>query len=382
MSSRNHLLLSIALLLIASVPLYSQGRNSFDIKPTGSFALSAGSYVDSGEGLTSGVYINDIRLGIIGNLGGGWNSELVMGLKGAKVSFKEIFLRYTFPQGHSSIQLGHFSEPFGLEFIESPPFNRFSSFSFPTQAFSAKRKVGVQYTYVNDFLWGGAGIFGDGNIPKGVTSGPQGYAFTARTVYNPLRGNGTIVHIGAAATFRRADGNGSSERTITFSSNEENPFDGTEFASVTIPYARSQRKAVLEGILSFGRFSLMGEGYLVKVARTCNLTPYRAEGAYLQAGLLLGGDHTYGYDPTKARLGMCRVGTWEIMLRVSHLDLNDMSASLYGGKMKGVSINANWYATPFIRVRLSAGRTSTDAYCKVGEGYYNTISAQIMVMLN
>jgi len=343
--------------------------------------VSGGTFSDRPD-LASGLRVNDIRLGIRADLGNGWDSELIMGFTRAQVSFKEIYLRYSFPDGRSRVQMGHFAEPFGLEYIESPPFNRFSSGSSPTQAFSAKRKVGIQYSRWNGSLWGAAGIFADGNLMKGVAPGPQGYAFTARAVLNPRRGDGAIIHVGTAATLRRADGNGSSERSVSYSSNGEVPFDETSFVAVTVPSARFQEKAVLEGIFSSGRFSLMGEGYLVRVTRTDGLATYHAGGAYLQAGFLLCGDRSYRYDTAKARFGMCRAGTWEIMLRGSVLDLDDSASSLYGGRMRGVTLNANWYASPFIRVRLSAGRMETGSHCPVGEGTFNSVSAQLMIMLN
>jgi len=372
----------IALLVITGGTAFAQELSSYQISPTGSFTLSGGSYTDAGEGSASGLKVNDIRLGIRSDLGDRWTSELIMGFTDAKVSFKEMYLRYTFPNRLSNVQLGHFPEPFGLEFIESPPFNRFSSSSSPTQAFSAKRKIGIQYTRRNDFLWGAAGIFADGNVMSGAINGPQGYAFTGRLVANPRRGDGCIIHTGVAATWRRADGNGISDRSVSFSSNGESPFDGASYAAITIPQAYAQEKVALEGIFSSGRFSLMGEGYLAKVSRTGDLVPYNAGGCYAQAGFLLSGDRSYSYEGSKARLGMCSAGTWEIMIRYSYLDLNDDGSSLYGGMLEGMTLNANWYATPFIRLRFGIGRIATDSYCTAGEGSVTNFHAQIMIMLN
>jgi len=379
---RNRILLISALLGLWTGTLSAQGRQFFDIKPTGSITFSGGSFVIGGEGLTTGLKVNDIRLGLRADIGHGWSSELIMGFTRGQVSFKEMYLCYTFPGGRSRVQTGHFSEPFGLEYYEAPPFNRISSFSSPTQAFAAKRSVGIQYTRWNDVLWGAAGLFADKNLMKGVTPGPQGYAFTARALWNPRRGNGAIVHAGLAATYRRADGNGTKERSIAFSSDAEAPFDATAFAAVTVPSAHSQAKLAFEGIFSSGRFLLTGEGFLARVFRTDGLVPYDAGGAYVQAGCILRGDRSYSYDEAKAKLGMCRTGTWEIMLRASVLDLDHAGSSLYGGKLSGLTLNANWYTTQFIRLRFSAGGMYAHQYSPMGEGLTGSISAQIMIMLN
>jgi len=375
-------ILVLAFLALAACPLSAQGRPSYKIKPTGSFTMSAGAFPGAEGNYTQGMRVNDLRLGLRADLDSGWESELILGFTRGKVSFKEIFLRYAFPDRRSAFQFGHFAEPFGLEYIESPPFNRFASGASPSQAFAAKRKVGLQYMRWNDCLWGAAGVFADGNLMTGVTAGPQGYAFTARAVLNPRRGQGKILHAGAAATWRRADGNGDADRSVAFASNAEVPFDATNVATVTVDAARAQAKVAFEGILSFDRFCLMGEGYLTRVSREYDLAPYRAGGCYAQAGILLCGDRHYKYDATKARLSMCSSGTWELMLRGSLLDLNDNISKLYGGRMFGLSLNANWYATPFIRIRLSAGRTATDVHCQCGEREIYSISAQLMIMLN
>jgi len=362
--------------------LPAQDRETSDIRPTGSFTLSGGNLPYWGERGSAGLNVNDIRAGFRVGIGNGWDAEMILGFTGGQLSFKEMFLRYSFPDGCSRIQAGHFVEPFGLEYIESPPFNRFNSFSSPTQAFSAKRSVGVQYSRWSSYLWGTAGIFSDGTLMNGAKAGPQGYALTGRFILNPLRSDGSIAHTGLAATWRRADGNGEGERTISYSSNGESAADRTAYVSISVPSAYAQRKVVWETILSFGRFCFSGEYYRAMVDRTDGQETYNAGGAYAQAGILLTGDRMYRYDLSKARLAMCNAGTWELMARWSVLNLNDTDAGLLGGRMTGVTLGLNGYLASFLRLRLSIGRQSTDASSLVGKGSAYNANVQIMLMFN
>ncbi len=362
-------------------PALLRAQEPVTFTPAGSFTLDGNACLQGSDAISTGMAFSDVRFGGKYSLGPRWKGEIVFGFTRQQLSFREIYLRHLSEDGNAFIQVGHFAEPFGLEYIESPPFNRFITPSAPSQLFAAKRKVGIQYARWTPSVWFSAGLFADGNLAKTALHGPQGYAVTGRMLLNPWRETGRILHMGVSGTWRRADGNGTEDRSVSFSSNGENGVEKTAFLDVTVPYASSLQKAGLEGLCSFGRFSAQGELFGVRVLRFREDLPVcPAWGGYVQAGFLLTGDRGYTYDVSQARLLMCRPGTLELTGRFSYADLDDEALS--GGMFSGLTVGANWYIQSFLRLRLAYGRIHTDAHSAAGEGVRRSFCAQIMIMFD
>ena len=91
-----------------------------------------------------------------------------------------------------------------------------------------------------------------------------------------------------------------------------------------------------------------------------------ANGAYLQAGYFLTGEHrgfkqsAGAFDRTKTKSNFLENGrgAWEIAARYSTIDLNDVG--LGGGEQDSLTLAVNWYLNNFTRVMLNWVRADVE----------------------
>lgn len=332
--------------------------------------------------LGSGATISDIRLGVSGKYEK-FNGKIDIGFAKKGVSLKDVFIQYNFQQ-NSYARIGHFAEPFGLDYMESSGNIRFINAGCVTEAFAPGRKLGIEYIGWSKNFWYGGGIFGDTHFDQRLDyKGNDGYAITARGVYNPYQNEGQILHIGAAASFRTPDAtkDGSSERSVSYGANLGSMVNSTKFVNATIPNVTNTFKVAGEFVGAIGKFSLQGEYFYTQASRKNDLKKYQAWGTYGQVGFIAIGDG-YEYSKQWARLELPKPGTLEFAVRYSCLDLNDSEAEIQGGQQQQFTFGCNYYWKKFIRLRLNYNYAHLDKHALNGKENFNFISARIQVFLN
>jgi len=331
--------------------------------------------------LGSGATISDLRLGVSGKYGN-FAAKIDIGFAKKSVSFKDIFIEYDFRK-NSCIRLGHFAEPFGLDYMESSGNIRFIDAGPVTEAFASGRKLGLEYIgWAGDF-WYAAGIFADTHFAERTEyKGNDGYALTGRLVFNPYKEKGQILHLGVASTYRTPDAaKDGSERSVTYGANLGSMVNSEKFVNAVISDARNSFKIAGEFIGGIGKFSLQSEYFYVQTSRYDNLKKYKARGVYGQIGFIaIGGG--YEYAVPWARLALPKPGTLEFAARYSCLDLNSSHAGIYGGEQQQLTIGCNYYWKPFIRLRLNYNYAFMDKYAKNGKEHFNFLSARVQVFFN
>ena len=136
--------------------------------------------------LGSGATISDIRLGVSGKYEK-FVGKIDIGFAKKTVSLKDVFIEYDFKK-NSYVRLGHFAEPFGLDYMESSGNIRFINAGCVTEAFAPGRKLGLEYIGWSKNFWYGGGLFGDTHFDQRLDyKGNDGYALTGRGVYNPYQ---------------------------------------------------------------------------------------------------------------------------------------------------------------------------------------------------
>lgn len=93
--------------------------------------------------LGSGATISDIRLGVSGKYEN-FSGKIDIGFAKKGISLKDVFIQYNF-QKSSYARIGHFAEPFGLDYMESSGNIRFINAGCVTEAFAPGRKLGLEY---------------------------------------------------------------------------------------------------------------------------------------------------------------------------------------------------------------------------------------------
>ena len=331
--------------------------------------------------LGSGATISDIRLGVSGKYEK-FVGKIDIGFAKKTVSLKDVFIEYDFKK-NSYVRLGHFAEPFGLDYMESSGNIRFINAGCVTEAFAPGRKLGLEYIGWSKNFWYAGGIFGDTHFDQKLDyKGNDGYAFTGRFVYNPFKKEGQILHVGVAATFRTPDANkdGSASRSITYGANVGSMVNSTKFVNAVVTDANNSVKVAGELIGALGHFSLQSEYFYAQVDRKDNLEKYKAWGAYGQVGFIAIGSG-YEYATSWARLELPKPGTLEFAVRYSCLDLNNSDSAIYGGEQQQLTLGCNYYWKKFIRLRLNYNYVHLDKHALNGKEDFNFLSARVQVKI-
>ena len=332
--------------------------------------------------LGSGATISDIRLGVSGKYEN-FSGKIDIGFAKKTISLKDVFIQYNF-RSNSYARIGHFAEPFGLDYMESSGNIRFINAGCVTEAFAPGRKLGLEYIGWSKNFWYAGGLFGDTHFDQRLDyKGNDGYALTARGVYNPCRSEEHVLHIGAAASFRTPDATkeGVAGRAVSYGANLGSMANSTKFVNADITDVNHTFKVTGEFIGAMGRFSLQGEYFYVQADRKHDLKTYKAWGTYGQMGFLAIGNG-YEYATSWARLELPEPGSLEFAVRYSCLDLNDKETEILGGQQQQFTFGCNYYWKKFIRLRLNYNFAHLDKYALNGKENFHFISARIQVFLN
>ncbi|MFA8436441.1 MAG: OprO/OprP family phosphate-selective porin [Marinifilaceae bacterium] len=330
-------------------------------------------YMEDATDLSSKTSLSDVRL--YGKASWGkWDAKINFSFANNKVHAKDIYLNYSFSK-NSSIRVGNFFEPFGIQGSISSKDSRFIGNSFSGEAFSIGRSVGIAYTTFSDKYFLSGGVFG-GRIGNDEM-GDAGYSATAKAVYSPIVKEGMTFHIGASASYRLPDANGFDEKYNDDDYNREVVYAaGPEhkFLNAHIAHAGNELKLNAEVLATYGRFMVQSEYYTNKVYRKSNYDLQFAhsrpdmwgwsstekgfedwygvqrdiemDGYYVQAGFLVkGGD--YSYNAATAYINRPKAGSLELLARINKTNLNDIDGIFMQDKF--------WDADP---LKAAAGQTN------------------------
>ena len=278
-------------------------------------------------------------------------------------------------------------------------------FAGPTNTFSPGRSPGFMLRKnlkddkkVERFTWA-AGVFRPDGGDNGVgNKGTGGYAVTARITGLPWYDDGNLVHLGLAASERSlaagaTTDDASAPPTQTFSSNPEAHLMSTMISTGAIQ-ADGDLRIGSETAFIYGPFSFQGEYFWdkVNVANTTAISDPTFTGYYAQVAYTLtgerrgwkGADAFFGtITPNKNAFVNGGMGSWEVALRYSNLDLSDgsLTTGVQGGTMNIVTLGLNWYANPNMRVMwdLSRADVNTDDPALGKGGVSNILQMRVQV---
>jgi phosphate-selective porin OprO/OprP len=264
-----------------------------------------------------------------------------------------------------TLRVGHFKEFASLEELTSDNDTMFIERALPN-LFAPSRNVGVGLTnaFLDKRMTASLGAFRNTN-DQGVGGGDDNWAVTARVTGLPYyysvkterADKLQLVHVGAWTTYRETDG------SLRFRARPENHLAPRYLDTFgMIGTADSQTEFGVELASIYGPFTAQAEYMFDSIDRD-GADSAMMQGAYLQAGYILTGEHrTYKNQQgvldkvTPAKNFQISgdgggAGAWELAMRWSWLDFDDENVT--GGSQNDLTAGVNWYLNPNMRISFN-----------------------------
>lgn len=223
--------------------------------------------------------------------------------------------------------------------------------SLPVQAVNQGRRIGLDWTYENVPGWLlNAAVFSGGDL----NGDNDGTTWAARAVYNPVKTDTSVVHIGFAGSIEERD-----DEIARIRARPEANLTAIRLIDTGNLSGTDQIKRVgIEGAWSQGPFSLQGEFLTIDASRR-TARDYTAEGSYLYASWIVTGETRPYKSGAFANVKPKNdYGAVELGLRFSTLDLND--GIIYGGKQHDWTLGVNWYLGQHFKLQANYIRAFSD----------------------
>ena len=300
-----------------------------------------------------------------------WRAEVDVDVADNEIDVKDFWISYDRLGfiGSGLIKVGNFKEPFGLEMLVTSKYMTFLERGLLT-VFAPSRHIGIAY-----IMWGNnwsfsTGVFGE-ELEDTDKGEDEGYGITGRLTFAPLHQEAKTVHLGLAASYRTPDANVDKPDQVRFRSRPETHVARTRFLNTgRIKDVNNFTLFGLEAATVFGPFSVQGEYIRSHVSRKNGEPDVSFDGAYVFGSWLVSGEsrpyinQKRGVEGAFGEFGRIvpknEYGAWELVLRYSTLDLNDVDGGITGGRARNITIGLNWYANANMRIMANYVIVDTD----------------------
>lgn len=283
--------------------------------------------------------------------------------------FKDVWMSYNAIPTVGQLKVGHFKEPFSLDQLTSSKYIDFMERSL-ADALVPGRNWGAQLsnTFMDERIYYALGIFKDAD-DYGDSENADDWAITGRIAGTPYnRDENHLLHLGAAASFRKLD---SSDNSIRIRQRPE--------IHIADRYIDTQIAGMMSGINQVygvddfyllggeaawvhGPLTLQGEAMMAEYNSTVLASDPSFWGGYLQGSYFITGegkaykasDATFDKVKPKKNFGLGEnkgPGAWEVLARVSYLDLSD--GPVVGGEETNITLGINWYLNPNMKLMFN-----------------------------
>jgi len=276
-----------------------------------------------------------------------------------QTAFNDVYLRFIKIPGGGNFQVGHFKEPFSLEFLTSAKYITFTERSL-MNVFGQGRNLGfgIFNHELNQRMTWALGIFrptGD-NSPR--IQDNEGFSVTGRLTGLPWYEDkgGRLLHFGAAFSFNEISETG----TARLSSKPESNLSLASTLDTGTLRVKTITKYNFESALVWDAFNLQGEVTAAHLDRPEPALDSDLYGFYVEGGWFLTGEHL-NYNKSGGIFGRISPranafdgegwGAWQLAARYSRVDLN--GGTTRGGEEENVTFGINWYLNPMTRLTFN-----------------------------
>lgn len=377
--------------------VFSSRDGDFKYWLDGRINLDMATYRGAENRLPSGMEIRRGRIGVKATVFQNWLAEVDLDFADNAIEIKDMWAGYA-GFNNSIIRLGNHKAPFGLDTLTSSKYITFIERSY-LDSWSPDRRLGLSYSHwgknwqVSGGLFGQAG--GEFNDKDSLTGGGAGTSqnvnVVARASWAPLYQNGRTIHLGVARAHMRPDvgkiatsggdlvDRVAAARIVKLDSRAETHVSRAKFLSTgDMKFVNNYDMTGLELAGVFGSFDFQGEYQMVDVNRrktiVGNYADHSFDGYYAQVGWFPTGE-IRPYSPTEGEFGRVmpkhKFGAIQLALRLSKLDLNDLTAfdPIKGGSAQNITAGATWFINPNHRVMFNITKVDNDEYAKPGKDW-------------
>ncbi len=325
-----------------------KGKGGWSFKPRGRLQYDAGfvSAPDStGRSDGFGNEVRRARLGVQGDMPGGFGYKFEIDFAGGDVAITDAFLSYE--DGDLEVAIGQQNNFQSLEELTSSLSISHMERAAFTDAFGFERRVGASLTYTPGDVIIQGGLFTDAIDDLSN----KNWGADARVVYAPKLGD-TQLHVGGSVHYADLEPGS----TVRYRQRPAVHFTGERFINTGNLGATSETGFGGEAAIIRGPFHATGEVFWQNVSMPGMADP-TFFGGYAEVGLFLTKGDTRGYKggkfdrikPNKP-VGEGGSGAVQINLRYDRLDLTD--AGIFGGTQDGLLASLIWSPTDYTRFMI------------------------------
>lgn len=296
--------------------------------------------------MSTGSEFRRARLFAAGTMYENWDYKAQYDFANGDLATKDLYIRYTgFDKG--TLTIGHFKQPFGLEELTSSKYITFMERALP-MAFATAYGTGAGYNLNADTWTFAASVYGP-SVDQDI-AGDEGLGLGARVTFLPMKTEDGLVHLGLAVAQEQAADD--AVETVRYRQRPEAHLAERLVDTGDITAVDAISKVGVEAAWVAGPLSLQGEYMMADVARETGQADVGFDGYYAQASYFLDGATRRPYK--NGSFGRVKAsGVWELGVRYSFIDLNDVDGGITGGELTDITVGANYYVNPNLRFMIN-----------------------------
>ena len=341
-----------------------KGPNGWSFKLRGRLQYDAG-YIaapsglnTAGLGLGFGNEMRRARLGVQGEMPGGFGYKFEVDFANNSVALTDAYISYA--KGDVTITAGQHNNFQSMEELTSSNDVSFIERTGFTDAFGFERRLGLSAEWAKGPVLVQAGVFSD-DASALANDDDNAMSFDGRLVFAPKVGR-TQLHLGASAHWRDL---GASNSGVRYRQRPLVAFTDTRFIDTGVFSATNENSFGVEGAFISGRFHGLAEGHWLTVKRPGVADPKFFGGALELGYFLTPHSRSYGggmFKATKVKDGVDKggIGAVQLNVRYDHVDLNDQGALIFGGTQDAYMASLIWTPIDYVRVLLNYAHISYD----------------------
>lgn len=330
-----------------------KSEDGWSFKPRGRLQFDAGvvgAPQSTGREDGFGSEARRARLGVSGNIAGGFGYKFEVDFAGNDISVADAIISYEI--GDTEFEIGQFNNFQSLEELTSSLHTSFIERAAFTDAFGFERRVGAAVTHGSGNVQVQAGLFTD-NMED---LSNRNWSADGRIVFMPRLGDAQL-HLGGSVHYADLE----SGENVRYRQRPLAHFTSERFIDTGSLGADSEFGFGVEGAFISGPFHAAAEGFWQQVAMPPGMDDPQFFGGYAEVGYFLTSGDTRGYkggkfDRTRPAnpAGEGGMGSLQVNLRYDRLDLND--AAIVGGKQDGFFASLVWKPTDYTMLLANYGR--------------------------